>query len=464
MNHEFDDIPFDALPEVDALAALKNTDTEVAILSILIAYPQVFDEVSDKLKPAYFSGETNRLLFAEIVHQFASGKPFDVVTLADAMQGKATLQELHSIAQSHDHSARGIGRMVQSLSDRYKSLQLHALSQKMAVLAFETTPIQDRIDAASAELAKLDDTEDADEWVGAHEAAIAHLDLLDSREHGKSTGIETGLIDFDELLDGGLQRGNLVVIGARPSMGKTALAMTVGLHIAQTHAVGLLSMEMPHNDVRDRQAAILSSASISLIKRPAKGLDYIRIVDGVERSKALKFYVSDKSGLNILQVRSKARSLKRRYGLDVLIVDYIGLMSGLDSKQNRAYQIEEISRGLKGLAKDLNIVVICLAQVNRAAAARGNNPPGLHELRDSGAIEQDADVVAFVHRPIMENPEAGEQYRNYGLLRVAKNRQGRCDDVHLSYQGEYTKFGSWSGLPPMKAPSKPSTRGFGHDD
>lgn len=460
----YDDISFDGQPAIDPLAALKSTDTEVAVLSILISYPAVFDEVSDKLKPAFFSGDLNRVLFTELAHQIASGKPFDVVTLADSLQGKATLPELHAIAQSHDYSARGIGRMAQSLADRYKSLQLHALSQKMATLAFETSPIQDRIDMAAAELAKLDDVEDSDEWIGAHEAAIAHLELLDARQSGANTGIESGLIDFDELLDGGFQRGNLIVIGARPSMGKTALAMTIGLHVAQHHAVGLLSMEMSHNDVRDRQAAILSSASLSHIKRPGTGLDYGRIVDGVERSKLLKFYVSDKSGLNILQVRSKARSLKRRYGLDVLIVDYIGLMSGLDGKQNRAYQIEEISRGLKALAKDLDIAVICLAQVNRAAADRGNNPPSLHDLRDSGAIEQDADVVAFIHRHIMGNPDAGDQYLNYGLLRIAKNRQGRCGDVHLSYQGEYTKFGSWSGQPPMKALTKPATKGFGHDD
>ena len=459
----YEDQMFDDLSTLDPLASLKSIDTEVAVLSILIGFPAVFDEVSDKLKAVFFSDNLNRILFVELERQITSCKPFDVVTLADSLQGKATLAELHAIAQSHDHSARGITRMVQSLSDRYKSLQLHALSQRMASLAFDTSPIRSRVDLAAAELAKLDDDEDTDEWVGAHEAAIAHLDLLDSRHEGKITGIETGLIDFDELLDGGLQRGNLVVIGARPSMGKTALAMTIGLHIAQRYAVGLLSMEMPHNDVRDRQAAILSSASISHIKRPGKGLDYNRIVEGVERSKALQFYVSDKSGLNILQVRSKARALKRKYGLDVLIVDYIGLMSGLDSKQNRAYQIEEISRGLKALAKDLGIVVVCLAQVNRGAANKGNTPPGLHELRDSGAIEQDADVVAFIHRPIMENPDAGEQYLNYGLLRVAKNRQGRCADVDLFYQGEYTKFTSWSGLPPTKA-AAPQTRGFGRGD
>jgi len=232
------------------------------------------------------------------------------------------------------------------------------------------------------------------------------------------------------------------------AMGKSAIAMTIGLHVAREYSVGLLSMEMPHNDVRDRQAAILSQCSISRIKRPSKGLEYDRIVDGVEKAKHLKFYVSDKSGLNIMQLRSKARSLKRRRKLDVLIVDYIGLMSGMDSKQPRAYQIEEISRGLKGLAKELDIVVMCLAQVNRGAAERAGQLPGLQDLRDSGAIEQDADVVAFIHRPIAANPDAGEKFQNYGLLRVAKNRQGRCGDVHLHYFGEQTRFSSWAGEVP----------------
>lgn len=449
----------------DELSGLRSNDTEVAVLSILMNFPAVFDDVSDRLKPAHFCDPLHRTVYVELCRQMAAGKGCDVVTLADALGDLTSMQDLHAISCSHDHSARAVGRMVQDLSDRFKSRQLHALSGRLATLAFETTPVQDRIDIAMAELTKLDNVEESDDWVGAHEASVLHLDLLESRQEGRIKGMETGLADFDELLDGGLQRGNLVVIGARPSMGKTALAMTIGLHMAEQHAVGFLSMEMPHNDVRDRQAAILSSASISHIKRPTKGLDYSRIIEGVERSRSLKFYVSDKSGLNILQVRSKARALKRRYGLDVLIVDYIGLMEGLDRKLSRAYQIEEISRGLKGLAKDLNIVVICLAQVNRAAADKGNNPPGLHELRDSGAIEQDADVVAFIHRQIMANPEAGDEYKNYGLLRVSKNRQGRCSDVHLFYQGEFTKFAAWSGLPPKKsAQVQVRSKGFSHDD
>jgi len=443
---------------------LKNSDTEAAIISILVNFPPVFDEVSDKLKPAFFCDQLHRTLFVEICRQMTAGKGCGIVTLADALGDASTIQDIHKIVSSHDHSARAIGRMVQDLGDKYKSRQLHELSGKLAALAFETTPIQERIDSAMSELTKLDDIDSTDDWVGSDEASILHLDLLDDRQEGRVKGMETGLVDFDEILDGGMHRGGLYVIGARPSMGKTALAMTIGLHIAEKMSVGFLSMEMPHNEIRDRQAAIMSSVSLSHIKRPAGGLDYSRIVEGVERSRTLKFYASDKSGLNILQVRSKARALKRRFGLDVLIVDYIGLMEGLDRKLSRAYQIEEISRGLKGLAKDLDCAVVCLAQVNRAAADKGNHPPGLHELRDSGAIEQDADVVAFIHRQIMANPDAGEEYRNYGLLRVAKNRQGRCGDVHLFYQGEFTKFSSWSGSPPSKAISNTRSKGFSHDD
>jgi replicative DNA helicase len=219
-------------------------------------------------------------------------------------------------------------------------------------------------------------------------------------------------------------------------------------------------MEMSRADVSDRQAAILGSISISDIKRPKRGLQYDRLVDSVERSKTRHFYVVEQGGLNILQVRAKAKALRRRKGLDVLIVDYIGLMSGTDSKVSRAYQIEEISRGLKTLAKELGIVVICLAQVNRGAADKGNSPPGLHELRDSGAIEQDADVVGFIHRPIMANPDFGSQWANYALLRVSKNRQGRTGDVHLFYVGEQTKFGQWSGELPTNAAAEPKTKGF----
>jgi len=429
---------------------LRSEQTEAAALSILINFPAAFDDVSDRLRPEHFTNDDNRAIYAELCSQMAAGKGVDTITLVEALDGVVPPDVLLGVSSYNDHSPRGIARHVQTLVDTHKARQLHGLSYKLAELAFDEGPIQDRIDRAQAELAKLDDAEQTDDWVDAHTAAIKHLDLLDARQSGAIKGIATGLTDLDEMLHGGMYRGNLVVIGARPAMGKTALAMTVGLSVARDYCVGFLSMEMPHSDVRDRQAAILSRAPIGAIKRPHKGLEYDRIVDGVERAKTLRWFVSDKSGLNIMQVRSKARALKRRQSLDVLMVDYIGLMSGMDSKQPRAYQIEEISRGLKGLAKDLDIVVVCLAQVNRGGVERVGQVPGLQDLRDSGAIEQDADVVAFIHRPIEAQPELGDNFRNYALLRVAKNRQGRTGDVNLFYHGEFTCFESWAGPAPQK--------------
>lgn len=447
---------------------LRDTAAEASILSILAHFPAAMDDVADKLTPEAFADDTHRTLFAELRRQSADGRAYDAVSVAMAVKDSIGVTAAMQVLSSHDHSARSLSRYVQAVADAHLARQLHAASYRLAEIAFEDGPIAERIDRAQAEIGKLQARDADDDWVDAHTAAIAHLDLIDARQDGRLTGLPTGLHDFDELLDGGMARGNLVVVGARPAMGKTAFAMTVGLHMAASYAVGMLSMEMPHSDVRDRQAAILGRVPIASIKRPARGegLDYNRIVDGVERSKALRWNVSDRSNLNILQVRSMARSLKRRRGLDVLIVDYIGLMAGLDPKQSRAYQIEEISRGLKSLAKELGIVVLCLAQVNRGAAERANSVPALHDLRDSGAIEQDADVVGFIHRPIQANPDAGPQFERYALLRVAKNRQGRTGDVHLHYEGEFTGFSGWGGPVPTAGVGKsmPARRGMQDDD
>lgn len=440
-------------------ATLTTEVAEQSIISILLNTQTLIDDVD--LRAEHFSADYLRAIYTELVKQISDGRGVSVDTLVDKLESQITRVDLYAIAACHDYSSRPLKRLAHQVIDAARSRQLHALSERIAVLAFEQTPVSGRIDRAQAEIAKLVTVEDADEWVDAHTGAMRHSELIEQREAGGMSGIETGLLDLDEMLDGGLQRGNLVVIGARPSMGKTAIALTVGLHIARRFDVGFLSMEMSVSDVMDRQAAILGGVSISSIKRPSRGLDYGKIIDGIEIARGLKFRVSDRSGLNILQIRAKARALKRRFGLDVLVVDYIGLMSGTDSRQPRAYQIEEISRGLKSLAKELDMVVICLSQLNRGAVDRPGQIPGLSDFRDSGAIEQDADVCAVVHRPIMANPQAGSQFANYALLRICKNRQGRCGDINLHYVGEQTKFSGWGG-PAPESETTQKGRGFGN--
>jgi replicative DNA helicase len=453
MNLVPDDIDF---PEY--IRTTANTrgvhKSEMSVVSILLNFPLAHDDC-EKLQPEHFIDDQLRMIYAECRKQHSTGG-YDVLSVAFALDGRIDREYVLEIAHYNDHGVRGMGRHVTRVIEAYKSRKLYEVSSLVQTLAFETTPIQDRIDKASSALMALEDKDDFGEWIDAHESAIKHLELLEQRENGSIVGLASGIHDLDEMLDGGFHRGNMVVIGARPSMGKSALGLTIGLDMAKTYSVGFISMEMSRADISDRQAAILGSVSLAELKRPSKDLRYDRVVDAVENSKTRKFYVVEQGGLNILQVKAKAKALKRRKGLDVLIVDYIGLMAGLDPKVSRAYQIEEISRGLKTLAKELDIVVLCLAQVNRGAADKGNSPPGLHELRDSGSIEQDADIVAFIHRPIMANPELGLEFKNYALLRLSKNRQGRCGDVHLFYIGEQTKFAQWAGEIPAKQTAQPT--------
>lgn len=233
----------------------------------------------------------------------------------------------------------------------------------------------------------------------------------------------------------------------------TALGMTIGMSMAETHSVAMLSMEMPHTEVRDRMTAMLGNVSLSSVKRPDKGdgLAWDRVLDGVEKARRIKFFVSDQGGLTINQVRSKARNVKRLHGLNVLILDYLGLMNGTDQKQQRAYQLEEVTKGLKDLAKELQISILCLAQVNRKVEERADAMPVLSDLRDSGSIEQDADTVIFVHRPAQAKQDLGAEWTNYAKVSVAKNRNARCGVFNLFYVGNQTKFTGWSGPAPTKA-------------
>ena len=444
------------------LAATQALEAETSVIGALLLDNAGWDRIGDILKPEHFFSEKNRMVFAEIYGQLSAGKPCDVITVAMALGDRSSMSEIHALAQYVPSSAN-LKRYTDVVIERFKSRQLAGVSAELLVLADDhRSSIGDRVDKAQSQLAKLIDDAPRDEWVSAHEGMTLHTQVLEDRSEGKNSAMPTGLEDLDEYLEGGLRPGELVIVGARPSMGKTALGLTIGVHMAHQYSIGLLSMEMSHSEVNDRLTAMLGNVSLSHVKRPAKGLQWDRVIDGVEVAKKLNLHTSDHGGLNINQVRSKARNLKRLHGLNVLIVDYIGLMSGLDAKANRNTQLEEISRGLKNLAKELGICVLCLAQLNRKSEERPDQMPMMSDLRDSGAIEQDADVIVFIKRPVMSNPELGPEWHHYAKLSVAKNRQGRCGYLNLSYVGEQTKFGQWSGQTPSKSSTsfQPTRKGM----
>lgn len=437
----------------DTIKKTHSQEAEQSVIGALLLDDRSFDLVSEKLKPEHFFNHDHKLIYTEISRQLLAGKRVDMITIYDGLKGDVDLVTLNQLAQ-YVPSAANIKRYAQIVIDRSKSRDLLNVSATITELATEhQTPINDRIEQAQAQLSKLVDETPRDEWVGAYEGMVAHTQTIEDRANGLVKAMSTGLNDIDDFLDGGLRGGGLYILAARPSMGKTAMAMTIGLNMARDYSVGFLSMEMPHTELRDRQTAMLGRVGLSYVARPTRGagLPWDRVIEGVEKARQLNFYASDQSGLNINQVRSKARNLKRIHGLNVLIVDYLGLMSGLDAKQQRAYQLEEITRGLKTLAKELDIAIVCLAQVSRKVEERADQAPHLSDLRDSGAIEQDADVVMFISRPIQANPNLGAEWNNYARMSIAKNRQGRCGVVDLWYEGEQVRFDEWQGEAPRVA-------------
>jgi replicative DNA helicase len=438
-----------ATPEPKAV----NLDAERKLLSFAFISLSSLDGVADYLKPEHFAEPLHGKVYAVLLAAFNRGAgDVDVLAVHDELRDEVTLAELHQISiQAEGVSLGRVASVGKLVFERARARQLWNASQEIAALAIGDGPIEQRIDAAQAALTGLQAHEPGGEWEDLYSGLIVHSELLERRQAGDVSGLPTGLHDLDNLLDGGMQRGNLVVFGARPGMGKSALGLTIALKAADRYSVGFFSLEMPHADVRDRITAILADMPLAEVKRPPDDFAWGRVVTVVERARELRLHVSDRSGLNILQVRARARALKRRHGLDVLVLDYIGLMPGTDPKMLRTYQVEEVTKGLKALAKEMDIVVIALAQVNRGVAERTDQTPMLSDLRDSGGIEQDADVVGFIHRPIVTKPDLVGEFASYGLLRIAKNRQGRIGDVHLTYRADRTEFADWFGDPPARA-------------
>jgi replicative DNA helicase len=456
-------------PEVAQLRVPPNSvEAETSVLGGLLMDNRAWDRVGDLLKDSDFYRHEHKLIFQAIGALINANKPADVITVYECLQRAGTADQvgglafLNSLAQFVMGGAN-IRRHAEIVRERSMLRQLVTAADEIATEAFNTqgNDVEAVLDLAAQKVMAIRPDAPQDEWVSVHEAMALHTEVLEDRAAGRTKSMPTGLSDLDEYLEGGLEPGNLLIVGARPSMGKTALGLTIGVHMALQYSVGLLSMEMSHSEVNDRLTAMLGGVSMSSVKRPNRGggLQWDRVIEGVDRAKTLNFHTSDQGGLTINQVRSKARNLKRLHGLNVLIVDYIGLMTGLDPKANRNTQLGEVSRGLKSLAKELGIAVVCLAQLNRKSEERPDQMPQMSDLRDSGEIEQDADVIVFIKRPIMANPDLGVEWNSYAKLSVAKNRQGRCGYLNLSYIGEQTKFSGWAGEPPRK--EKTSHRGSG---
>ncbi len=437
----------------------RSDDAEQAVIGGLMLDNGAIDRMGDLPAEAFFRAE-NRAAYATILSLIQQNKPADVLTVADACR-EVDMVYLHQIAAAVP-SAANIARYADMV--REKALMRGVLAAAGTIQELVTKQglsAAEILDQAQTELTGLSEKTVKKEPASINEAMTRYLSVLDERFAGtaKTLGMPTGLSDLDKFLNGGLRRGALITIGARPGMGKSALGETIGCNMALDYSVLFLSMEMPETEVTERAVANWGKVSATKLATADKSMtddDWSRITVAAKKAQDSKLFIDDQAGLSLLEVVTKARGVKRKHGLDVLIVDYLQLMVGGEEK--RYQQIESITKGLKVLAKTLNIAVVALSQFSRDIEKRPNPRPKPSDFRDGGSIEQDSDILIGLHREEQDKPD-DQSVKGFAELFVMKNRQGKTGQLCLTYLGDFMRFENHSGAYPDRQPVK-QKKGF----
>jgi replicative DNA helicase len=438
----------------ESVAPPQNAEAEAMLLGSLMAADTYVAEALSVVSQEDFYREGHRAIFRAVEALFGSGEPVEPITVIerltkdgdlDAAGGRVAvldLMETPFIAASF----RTYAQMVRETAIQRRLLQVGQQIEKMvAQREGETSAMLQDAETLVYGLSQKDVRGD---FARAHELVIRGIERLTAAEESGTglTGVATGFVDLDRIV-GGLQPGNVIVVAARPSMGKTALALGIAEHAAlsQERAVAIFSLEMSGDELIQR---LLASTAIVDAGRIRAGRlapeDWSRIGRAADRLSAAKLFIDDSEGVSIGEMRSKTRRLKSRESLDLVIVDYIQLMEGNRDRrdENRVQELSSISRGLKMLARDLEVPILCVSQLNRAPDARTDKRPMLSDLRESGAIEQDADLVLMIYRD--DYYDENSEDRGIAEVNVAKNRHGPTEKVKLTFRGSYAKFDNLS--------------------
>lgn len=418
-----------------------SVEAEQSVLGSLLLENRSLDQASDILIDSDFYRHEHRLIFGAASGLVQAGKPADVVTVFERLQSRGQaddaggLEYINALAQSVP-SAANMRRYAEIVADRSRQRDVIAAADRAMEIARREGAAADKLDAIAGLFARLERGGQRRMPKLLREMLGPRLDRIDAMADGKQPpdGAPTGIPRLDRMLAGGLRPGMVYLLAARPSVGKSSLAQSIGLHVAGTgRPVLMLSQEMPEGEIADRSLCGLGRVSYDGIQTGRlQPDDWGRLADAVERGQELPFWVDDQPALRLQDICAKARSIK---GLQLLVVDYIQLCASDERRDNRNAEIEQISRGLKALAKDLGISIVLLSQLNREVEKRAGKEPQLSDLRDSGSLEQDADIVAFLW-PVREF-DGG---RRLVGLQVAKNRQGRTGRFGLDFDGEHQRW------------------------
>tara|TARA_R110001583_G_C5671067_1_gene411145 strand:+ start:15307 stop:16647 length:1341 start_codon:yes stop_codon:yes gene_type:complete len=442
---------------------LTNLSAEQTIIGCCLQGQILLDRISS-LKPEHFAAESHREAFSVIKESWAKGVPTDPVlldTMLTAHQSNSEGLAYWVECANSGYSTAMLPAHIRVVRDNAQRRALLATADKIAAMVHNGGDINEHVASASALVGNLLEREIRKGPRLLLDVLRDHLPEMGERWGGRQDGLKTGFTDLDIML-GGLRPGNLILIAARPAMGKTSLAMQIGTHVASSGVVVAFSQEMADTELADRLLA--SAGRIPLSTIVAGGLsseEHNRFAAALGRLSPLRLYIDDQPAQRLSDIRAKALSIRRRNEIALIVVDYLQLMSGDDARKpssNRNAEIEQISRGLKALAKELACPVIALSQLNRDLEKRPNKRPVLSDLRDSGAIEQDADVVLMIYRDEVYNPESPD--KGIAEILIRKHRQGQTGTVRLKWRGELTSFGNCTHQDAPQAAQPRYKRGF----
>lgn len=430
----------------------QNIDAEKALLGSILIKSDSLYEVLEIINPESFYADKHKIIFQSIIDLSNKNEPIDLLTLSSDLANKKLLESIGGesyIAElsSSAPSAANIEHYGKIVSDKSIKRKLISASEKIAEIGFdEETESEHSIDNAEKEIFSIAQSLSSAEFYDITDTAKTAFERLEKLQDGsvRLRGVPTGYKSLDMKLNG-FQPSDLIILAARPSLGKTSLALDFTRKIAVEHkkSVAFFSLEMSKEQLTDRLLSAESRVDSWKLRTGnlSEEADFSSLRDGMTRLSEAKIFIDDNSYNNVLKMKSAARKLKRKHGLDIIIVDYLQLMAPINTGKNSSavQEVTEISRGLKQLAKELDVPVIALSQLSRNIEHRGDNSePRLADLRDSGSIEQDADVVMFIHRD--KSNEDGKSREERTKLIIEKHRNGATGVINLWFDPTKTSF------------------------
>jgi len=426
-----------------------SIEAEQSVLGSMIMDHDAVIVASEILRASDFYRPDHAQIFAAIMELYTSGNPIDLITIQDRLVQHGVLEQVGGLSYIADlassvPTSAHIKQYAKIVQEKATLRKLIKVSTDISAKSYEgEEPLDNIMSFAEKSIFDVLQNKKTDDFTGIDEIVLTSIEKIEEAHKSKGgiTGIETGFIDLDHRT-AGLQPSDLVLVAARPSMGKTAFSLNIiqTAGIKNKKSVAVFSLEMSKDQLVSRmlcaEAMVDSQKARTGMLEPA---DWERIGQSLPNITSSRIYIDDTPGINVMDMRAKCRRLKMEKGLDLIMIDYLQLMSGVgDGNASRQQEISDISRSLKALAREMQAPVIALSQLSRACEQRTDHRPMLSDLRESGAIEQDADVVMFLYRDEYYHPDT--EKKNVGEVIIAKQRNGPTGTVELAWLGQYTKF------------------------